>query len=89
MAGNDKTEAGSFEYTGTRHRGPDYIGKHNERTPLISHYSRQIDNVSQTRCSNLDIVLSAKTRKKKLLRTFYVHLKPQYCHNNRLLQFSK
>jgi len=36
VAGNDKAEAGSFEYTRTRHRRLGYIGKHNECIPLIS-----------------------------------------------------
>lgn len=55
MARNDKTKARSFKHTRTRHRGLGYIGIHNECIPLISHFSQQIDNISQIECLNMNI----------------------------------
>lgn len=42
MARNDKSESGGSQHTGTGHEGFAYIGKHNERGPLISQPDRLI-----------------------------------------------
>lgn len=42
MARNDKSESGDSQHTGTSHEGFAYIGKHNERGPLISQPDRLI-----------------------------------------------